>query len=115
MLKFRKSAFLVLCSTCLCATCLCLSCATTRFPQWNNATVDRVSGESGEAARLQIQGDELYAQRGDLAKLTASTMKWEIASKIEPSAVLFAKLSRAHYLCAQRTMNSDDKALSIKH
>jgi|GEM_PF-5185301 len=103
-----KSAFLV-----LFVTCLLSSCATTRFPKWDAARVHVEPAGLDEAAQLEKEGDRLYSERKSLPKLLESTMKWELAVRIAPSVSLFSKLSRAHYLYAQRTAGNFEKGLSF--
>lgn len=103
----RKS-FLV-----LLAACLFSSCVSTRFPKWDALRLRVQPTDAGEAAKLEKEGDKLYGERKDLTKLHESTMKWELAVRIAPSASLFGKLSHAHYLYAQRTTGDFEKGLSF--
>ncbi len=105
----QKSTLIFLCAL------LSMSCATTRIAKWSGDDAKIAAGAPDEAASLESEGDALYSERKDLTKLLASTMKWELASKIAPSPTLFKKLSRAHYLCAQRTINDGNKDESFQH
>lgn len=88
------------------------SCVSTRFPKWD-AERPRVQADAAEAAQLEKDGDKLYRERKNLQKLRETTMKWELAARIAPSASLFSKLSRAHYLYSERTDGDFEKGLSF--
>lgn len=78
------------------AASLGLGCATTREVDWKPPTVtaDAAAASTG----LVGEGDALWEQRGDQAKLREAIAKWEAAAASAPTAELASKLSRAHYL-----------------
>lgn len=77
---------------------LVAGCATTREAQWNEDDQDANAVDAGDqAATLVSEGDALWAERFEQAKLEQALVKWEEAAKLEPSGDLYVKLSRGHY------------------
>jgi tetratricopeptide (TPR) repeat protein len=72
-------------------------CATTYNAKWDEKPVT-AGAESDAAKGLESEGDALWAQRADKAKLMEALAKWEAAFEQAPSADLAAKLARGHYL-----------------
>ncbi len=81
------------------AATLC-GCATTYNANWTpETTAPKADAAPDDALKTAIdEGDALWKERGDKAKLTAAIAKWEAVADKAPSADLFAKISRAHYL-----------------
>jgi len=78
---------------------MCLGCATTYEAKWNEApTTATTTTADDTTAQLATEGDALWAERGDKAKLVQALEKWEAAAAKAPSAELYAKLARGHYL-----------------
>lgn len=77
-------------------------CATTRESKWDDAeeatAAEPAAGE--QAAALVAEGDALWAERLDKAKLEQAIAKWEQAAAAAPSADIAVKLSRGHYFLA---------------
>lgn len=72
-------------------------CATTYNAKWDEQPV--TAGTDADAAKgLEGDGDALWEQRADKAKLTEALAKWEAAFERAASAELAAKLARGHYL-----------------
>lgn len=81
------------------AASLGVGCATTHDANWNQAPVKEASADVAAAATSVVaEGDALWEQRADKAKLEQAIAKWEEAAAKAPNADLAAKLSRAHYL-----------------
>lgn len=76
-------------------------CATTYNANW---AAEPVTAKPAEAAPDDVlkaavdEGDALWKERGDKAKLQAAIAKWESVAEKLPDPVLFSKISRAHYL-----------------
>lgn len=88
-----SSSFLALSSA------LATGCATTHEAKWDEKPVVPAAPDAAGAATSALtEGDELWKQRGDKAKLAAALAKWEQAAAAAPSAELAAKLARGHYL-----------------
>lgn len=76
-------------------------CATTYNAKWEEKPAAAAAAQvapTDETKALIAEGDALWAERGDKAKLQAAIAKWEAAAEKAPDAELFAKLSRGHYL-----------------
>ncbi len=83
----------------LAGAALSLSCATTHEAHWEDKPVAKQASadDAQKAGSVVSEGDALWAERGDKAKLTAAIAKWEEAAKVEVTADLAVKLSRGHY------------------
>jgi len=85
----------------LAALLLATACATTYDEKLTTRLDKTASAEEAEkAAALVAEGDALWNERLDEAKLKACLAKWEEAVKLAPSAELATKLGRGHYLLA---------------
>lgn len=98
----KKSSVALVSSSFLVAA-LASGCATTRESKWQEedkpaSAAEPASGE--QTAALIAEGDALWAERLDQAKLEQALAKWEEAAAAEPSAELYVKLARGHYLLA---------------
>lgn len=73
-------------------------CATT-YDEKLDSTLksDASDDESAQAEQLIAEGDALWAERADEAKLKAALAKWELAVKLKATPDLAAKLARGHY------------------
>jgi tetratricopeptide (TPR) repeat protein len=79
---------------------LVTGCATTRESKYldEEEPAAAADGSADAAAGLVAEGDALFAERGDQAKLEAAIAKYGEAAKTAPSGELYVKLSRSHYL-----------------
>lgn len=74
-------------------------CATTYNAKWNEPAKTEAAPAADDAVKTAItEGDALWKERGDKAKLLAAIEKWESVADKANDAELFSKLSRAHYL-----------------
>lgn len=90
-------------SSAVTALALNAGCAATRVAQWEQAPSLAETAEpsaADAAAALVTEADGLWEQRADQAKLEEALGKWKQAAETAPSAELFVKLSRGHYLLA---------------
>jgi len=85
---------------CLTAAALTTACATTYEARWSEAPkpTDATATTDDGATTALTEGDALWNERGDKAKLIQALDKWEAAAATAPSAELYAKLARGHYL-----------------
>lgn len=87
------------------------ACATTREAAWKEeAAAAPAQGSAEQATALIAEGDAAWAQRGDRAQLELALAKWEQAAAQAPSADLYVKLSRGHYLLGDGFHALDDNA-----
>ncbi len=87
----------------LLALALATGCATTREAAWDEQEQPAASAEpaaADRAAALIAEGDALWQERLDKAKLQQAIAKWEEAAAAAPSVELAVKLSRGHYFLA---------------
>lgn len=87
----------------LLAVALAGGCGTTREAKWDDQQAPKADAapDAGDrAAALIAEGDALWAERLDKAKLQQAIAKWEEAATLSESADLAVKLSRGHYLLA---------------
>jgi tetratricopeptide (TPR) repeat protein len=76
-----------------------LGCATTHEANWKDTPVKTATqDDQGKAQELVAAGDAAWEERGDKARLVEAITRWEEAAKLDLTAELAAKLSRAHYL-----------------
>jgi tetratricopeptide (TPR) repeat protein len=95
----------------LLVSALTAGCATTHEANWaERPVVAAAPAAAGAAVAAAAEGDELWKQRGDKAKLTAALAKWEEAAKAAPTAELAAKLARGHYLLGDGYLALEDDA-----
>lgn len=74
-------------------------CATTYNAKWSEGSTQPAAAAPDDAVKTAIsEGDALWKERADKAKLMAAIEKWESVADKANDAELFAKLSRAHYL-----------------
>ncbi len=74
-------------------------CATTYNAKWEETAPAASAVAADDPLKAAIaEGDGLWKERGEKAKLVAAIGKWEAAAEKAGDAELFAKLSRAHYL-----------------
>lgn len=75
-------------------------CATTHEADWKTqpAAPTASADDATRAQALAAEGDALWEQRNDKAKLIEAIGKWEEAAKIQVNADVAAKLARGHYL-----------------
>lgn len=87
-------------------------CATTHEAKWSEKPVAAAATPEGATAAgaVATEGDELWKQRADKAKLAAALAKWEEAAKAAPSGELAAKLARGHYLMGDGFLALEDNA-----
>lgn len=86
-------------------------CATTREASWKDEAPKTASAEGAEkAAALVAEGDEAWKGRADRAQLEKALQKWEEAAALAPSAELYVKLSRGHYLLGDGFHAVEDNA-----
>lgn len=72
-------------------------CATTHQAKWDDAP--KAAAHVDDAAKTAIdEADALWEQRTEKEKLIAAIAKWESTAASAPSAEVYAKLARAHYL-----------------
>jgi hypothetical protein len=86
--------------TTLALAALATGCATTYEAKWTEAptpTTATTTTDEGATTAL-TEGDTLWNERGDKAKLIQALDKWEAAAATAPTAELYAKLARGHYL-----------------
>lgn len=97
-----NGAKLALATSSLLAASLVGACGTTREAKWDDpATKTAAAPDDGErVATLIAEGDALWAERLDKAKLQQAIAKWEEAATLHLDADLAVKLSRGHYLLA---------------
>lgn len=77
---------------------LLTGCATTYNANWTEpAATPAPSADDALKAGI-AEGDALWKERGDKAKLQAAINKWETVAAQTADADLFSKISRAHYL-----------------
>lgn len=90
-LLVASSAFAVLSS---------FGCATTHQVNWQEKVAAAPVAEDAatKVQGLTAEGDALWEQRGDKAKLVEGIAKWEEAAAVATSADLAAKIARGHYL-----------------
>lgn len=90
---------------------LFMGCGTTRFARWKeDLNADRhTSIEDGK--KFETEGNALFQHRQEPQSLQAALMKWEAASELWPSAELYAKLARGHYLYADGHLSLEDKTM----
>lgn len=95
-----------------CVSALAAGCATTHQANWAEkpAAVAAAPEAATAAAGVLTEGDELWKQRADKAKLAAALAKWEEAAKVAPNAELAAKLARGHYLMGDGFLSLEDDA-----
>ena len=75
-----------------------VGCATTYNANWTEPPTSVAAPTADEALKATIdEGDALWKERGDKAKLQAAINKWEAAAQ-HPDAELFTKISHGHYL-----------------
>jgi tetratricopeptide (TPR) repeat protein len=97
----KPGILLRLTATAALALSLAAGCATTRDAKWNADEGSPATAESGDQAEgLIAEGDALWAERLDQAKLEQAIGKWEEAAKAQPSNDLYVKLARGHYFLA---------------
>lgn len=84
----------------LCLALVLTGCATTYNANWTEpATAPAAAPTADEAMKAAIEeGDALWKERLDKAKLQAAINKWEAVAATNPNAELFVKISRGHYL-----------------
>jgi hypothetical protein len=84
---------------CLAAVGL-VGCATTYNANWTEPVTAPPPAETQtDALKTAVEeGDALWKERGDKAKLEGAIAKWEAAAATTQDAALFTKISRAHYL-----------------
>jgi hypothetical protein len=80
-------------------------CATTYNAKWDEKPVTAAAAataptEVDATKALQEKADALWAKRDDKQSLTEAIAAYEQLAEKAPSADLFARLSRAHYLLA---------------
>ena len=77
-----------------------VGCATTYNANWTEpVTAPAAAPTADEAQKTAVEeGDALWKERGDKAKLVAAINKWEVAAAQSADPVLLSKISRAHYL-----------------
>jgi len=80
-------------------------CATTYNAKWDEKPVAAAAAataptEADATQALQAKADALWAKRSDKQGLVEAIAAYEQLAEKAPSADLFAKLSRAHYLLA---------------
>lgn len=74
-------------------------CATTYNANWAAETPKPAEAAADDGAKAAIdEGDALWKERSDKAKLVAAIAKWEAVADKNADPALFAKISRAHYL-----------------
>ncbi|MBS1153191.1 MAG: hypothetical protein H6Q89_4889 [Myxococcaceae bacterium] len=74
-----------------------VGCATTYNANW--AAPETATSDDGLKAALE-EGDALWQQRGDQARLQAAIDKWEAAATRGSDAALFTRIARGHHLLA---------------
>lgn len=89
----RTARHLIL-ATALAAT----GCATTYNAKWSESAAAPAASADDAVKTAIAEGDALWKERGDKAKLMEAIAKWESVAEQSGDAELFAKLSRAHYL-----------------
>ncbi|MBI1948096.1 MAG: hypothetical protein HYS27_20565 [Deltaproteobacteria bacterium] len=101
----------IIVTTCL-AVAVGAGCATTHEAKWSEKPVAVAATPEGATAAVAVatEGDELWKQRGDKAKLAAALAKWEEAAKAAPTAELASKLARGHYLMGDGYLMLEDNA-----
>jgi hypothetical protein len=84
----------------LCLAFWLVGCATTYNANWTEAPPAAAAAPTAdEAMRAAIEeGDALWKERGDKAKLQAAINKWESAATHSADPALLTKISRGHYL-----------------
>lgn len=73
-------------------------CATTYNAKWEEKPTTAATTTDDAATAALTEGDALWGQRTDKAKLADALVKWEAAFEKTPTAELATKLSRGHYL-----------------
>jgi TRAP transporter T-component len=73
-------------------------CATTYNAKWSEPAQPAAAAPDDAVKTAITEGDALFKERGDKAKLMAAIEKWESVAEKATDPELFAKLSRAHYL-----------------
>jgi hypothetical protein len=61
--------------------------------------------EASQALALVTEGDALFAERLDTAKLRAALAKWEASMAMAPTGELAAKLAKGYYFLADTHLN----------
>lgn len=97
-----NGAALSLATSSLLVVALATGCGTTREATWDSPTTaaDAAPDASERAEALIAEGDTLWEERLDKAKLQEAIAKYEEAATLREDAELAVKLSRAHYLLA---------------
>lgn len=72
-------------------------CATTWDAKWSEPATSPTAASPEQLQAAIAEGDALWKERGDKAKLIAAIAKWESAAA-QGDAELLTKLARAHYL-----------------
>lgn len=83
-------------------------CATTYNAKWEEKPTAAATTADEAATAALTEGDALWAQRADKAKLAEALTKWEAAFEKAPTADLAAKLSRGHYLLGDGYYSLED-------
>lgn len=83
-------------------------CATTYNAKWEEKPTAAATTADDAATAALTEGDALWAQRADKAKLVEALAKWEAAFEKAPTADLAGKLSRGHYLLGDGYYSLED-------
>ncbi len=84
----------------LCVAVGVSGCATTYNAGWSHPEVTTAAEADATVKAAIEEGDALWAERGDKAKLQKAIDKWEAAAAQRVDAALFTKIARGHYLLA---------------
>ncbi|MBI4509030.1 MAG: hypothetical protein HY698_05310 [Deltaproteobacteria bacterium] len=86
-----------------------LGCGATPKPLAREITRTPLTAEAQDKhAQLVAEGDALWLERGDEAKLRQAIAKWDEAVQVKPDAhAIYAKLTRACYLLADGFLSFD--------
>lgn len=98
-----NGAALALSTSSFLAIAFAAGCGSTREAKWDEqqqVKADAAPDAGERATALIAEGDALWAERLDKAKLQQAIAKWEEAATLTESAELAVRLSRGHYLLA---------------